>query len=361
MFQEFGFQKDSSVAKSKMDEQKESLIEEISQLSALKKISDIHNPKTLGHWVVNNIGCLTHEQESLLLHFQDLSKEKPSDYKSKSRYLPFPENLFLKPELLEKTEKGFWIEYKGIREFVEYVSHPLFDKGSKQEIVDLFEQMHADAEENIQEFAATLEQTKKLEQLLNQIGFGNVELFEKKSEIEKFNQDKDLLGISPTDFETYLQIYFNADEIKSLYKELKESEDLSKKAEGVKSAHKHSMTEFANYLISQGYLLTANDIGKISQEFTNLMLAKQKAIEIKNQEIKTYSKHVDKLVSTKIENDFREMNLTQLQECISSKNIDINGKNKKILENETGLELEMRSYTQAELDMKHYLSIKNLT
>jgi hypothetical protein len=350
LFIEFGFQKNSCVAKSKMDEQKESLTEEISQLSALKKISDIHNPKTLGYWVVNNIGCLTHEQESLLLHFQDLPKEKPSNYKSKSRYLPFPEKLFLKPELLEKTEKGFWIEYKGIREFVEYVPHPLFDKGSKQEIADLFEQMHTDAEENIQEFAATLEQTKKLEQLLNQIGLENVELFEKKTEIEKFNQDKDLLKVSPTDFETYLQIYFNADEIKSLYKELKEYEDLSKIAEGTKNAHKHSTTEFANYLVSQGYSVIANDTDKMSQEFTNLLLAKQKAVETKNQEIKAYSKHINNLVSTEIENDFREMNLTQLQECISSKNIDINGKNKKILENETGLESEIRNYIQAELD-----------
>jgi hypothetical protein len=350
LFQDFEFQKNSSIAKAKMDEQKESLIEEISQLSALKKISDIHNSKTLGHWVINNIGCLTQEQESLLLHFQDLPKEKPSNYKSKSRYLPFPEKLFLKPELLEKTEKGFWIEYKGIREFVEYVHHQLFDKGSKQEIVDLFEQMHADAEENIQEFAATLEQTKKLEQLLNQIGLGNVELFEKKTEIEKFNQDKDLLKVSPTDFETYVQIYFNADEIKSLYKELKEYEDLSKIAEGIKSAHKHSITEFANYLVSQGYSVIANNTDKISQEFTNLLLAKQRAVETKNQEIKTYSKPINNLVSTEIENNFRRMNLTQLQECISSKNTDIDRKKQNIFENETKLESETRNCTQAELN-----------
>lgn len=350
LFIEFGFQKNSCIAKSKMDEQKESLTEEISQLSALKKISDIHNPKTLGYWVVNNIGCLTHEQESLLLHFQDLPKEKPSDYKSKSRYLPFPEKLFLKPDLLEKTEKGFWIEYKGIREFVESVSHPLFDKGNKQEIVDLFEQMHTDAEENIQEFTTTLEQTKKLEQVLNQIGLGNIELFEKKTEIEEFNQDKDLLRVSPTDFETYLQIYFNADEIKSLYKELKESEDLSKKAEGVKSAHKHSIAEFTTYLVAQGYSVIANDTDQMSQKFTNLLLAKQKAIDSKKQEIKTYSKHVDKLVLTKVEDDFGGMNLTQLQERISRKNIDIDKKKQKTLENEAELESEVRNCSQVELD-----------
>lgn len=350
LFQDFEFQKNSSIAKSKMDEQKESLIEEISQLSALKKISDIHNPKTLGYWVVNNIGCLTHEQESLLLHFQDLPKEKPSDYKGKSRYLPFPEKLFLKPELLEKTEKGFWIEFKGIREFVEYVHHPLFDKGSKQEIVDLFEQMHADAEENIQEFAATLEQTKKLEQLLNQIGFENIELFEKKTEIERFNQDKDLLRVSPTDFEIYLQIYFNVDEIKLLHKELKEYADLSKIAEGIKSAHKHSITEFTTYLASQGYLAIANDTDQISQEFTNLLLSKQKAVETKNQEIKHYPKFVNSSISIEIENDSRRMNLAQLQECISGKNIDIEGKNQKILENETDLKFEIHNYTQAKLD-----------
>lgn len=69
---------------------------------------------------------LNRAEESLIIHFQDLKRHKPISPKARNRYLPHPEELFNHPTL-EQEEHGFWINLQGVREFVSYSSHPVFN------------------------------------------------------------------------------------------------------------------------------------------------------------------------------------------------------------------------------------------
>ncbi|MBS1781135.1 MAG: hypothetical protein JST70_17545 [Bacteroidetes bacterium] len=82
--------------------------------------SDLDNPASLAHWAIAQLALpLNIEQESLLFHFQPLSRTAPIP--PEKRYLPFPERLFKNPVVVNADDKGFWLELNGLYEYIAYV------------------------------------------------------------------------------------------------------------------------------------------------------------------------------------------------------------------------------------------------
>jgi len=79
--------------------------------------SDLDNPASLAHWAIEQLSLpLSLEQESLLIHFQSLSRTAPAQ--PEKRYLPFPEKLFKNPITVKAKYNGFWLELNGLYEFI---------------------------------------------------------------------------------------------------------------------------------------------------------------------------------------------------------------------------------------------------
>lgn len=113
----------------------EALRNELEIGQSLQQFSDLDNPDSLARWALSLHRPLNRAEESLIIHFQDLKRHKPISPKARNRYLPHPEELFNQPTL-EQEEHGFWINLQGIREFVSYSPHPVFNTDDQSRIED---------------------------------------------------------------------------------------------------------------------------------------------------------------------------------------------------------------------------------
>ena len=124
LFENSLWSQDYEQAKKDHEKDCDRLKKKIIEYQGLTTFSNIHDPRSLAAWAVNNISRpLTHEEESILVRFQILPRAQPSIAKSYERYLPFPEDLFnnldIKDEVIDG--KGFWLNLGGVYDYIEYV------------------------------------------------------------------------------------------------------------------------------------------------------------------------------------------------------------------------------------------------
>lgn len=179
------------------------LLREIDQKTALLAFSDLNNKESLGYWAFNLKRPLSLEEESAVLYFQDLSRTKPIE-KRGNKYLPNVEELFIPLKVAEKTNKGFWINLGGIREFIPFVEKQLLDTADvavirshfqnfssqlKQEIEDLNKQKL-----QLEQLKTFVDETENIAELLP--------LYNIKEDILNFKIISEL-NISPEEFEAH--------------------------------------------------------------------------------------------------------------------------------------------------------------
>ena len=133
------------------------LRQELGILQSLRQFSDLNHPDSLARWALSLHRPLSHAEESLILHFQDLGRHKISSPESRQRYLPHPEELFDHPDL-EEEENGFWINLHGIHEFISYSPHPVFNTNDSKQIENYFKQYSSDIQERIHRLTGELRQ-----------------------------------------------------------------------------------------------------------------------------------------------------------------------------------------------------------
>lgn len=185
--------------------------------------SDLDNPASLAHWAIEQLDLpLTLEQESLLIHFQSLSRKAPNP--PEKRYLPFPEKLFKNPITAKTNHNGFWLELNGIYEFITNVPKQHLNVPANQIKLDrepleaLRQQLKElkQQQENLQNLKEKLESYPALEKAISLYKTRQDELFIKNDEIAE---------LTSVELEKHLSVFQDSEHHLATYKGRKEVHD----------------------------------------------------------------------------------------------------------------------------------------
>ena len=183
----------------------EELKNELNILKSLQQFSDLNNADSLARWALSLHRPLTHAEESLIIHFQSLKRHKLNAPQAHDRYLPRPEELFDHPAL-EPEQNGFWINLHGVREYVNYSPHPIFNTDDRNKIENHFKQYSTNIQERISRLSEELrQQTLLKEQLTAHTDLAKLlALYAFPEEKEQFREIP-MFQIPPSEFEHYMQ------------------------------------------------------------------------------------------------------------------------------------------------------------
>ena len=272
--------------------------EQVQNLEVLEKYTDINNKNSLAGWALNNAPNLTHEQESVLVHLQELPIKKPESLKKGVRFLPYPEKLFSFLKISEEVgNQGFWINLNGIEEFIEKTPVQIFNTSDKGKIIEYFNEYHQKAKQNITLLTSHKKALLILKKVVDQAGRSSIELFNRRKEINEFLPDADL-NKTKEEFEDYLATHFYGNEIKGLKEGLKEYEVANIRAEETIANSNRTLEEFAKYLELPNSISSV-DINHIRQGYTSLHLLKKQSNDKIEKELQQYKKLLDLLQNKK--------------------------------------------------------------
>ncbi|MBS0647336.1 MAG: hypothetical protein JSR97_12220 [Verrucomicrobia bacterium] len=193
------------------------------QKSQLKKYANLDDPESLANWALQQNRAFSKEAESTILHFQDLPRKKPSNL---ADYLPDPSDLILSLIVVEKEEKGFWIQLNGIRKYIEYVSEQILDTTDESKIRTYFEQYSSTLEKDISqleeqikvydEIKMAITETENIVQVLS--------AYQRKEELQRL-QDIPSFNISEERFQELKQVYKDKEAIKEKFEQAKDGKE----------------------------------------------------------------------------------------------------------------------------------------
>lgn len=199
--------------------------EAITKLETQLVFSDLDNPASLAHWAIKQLDLpLTLEQESLLIHFQSLSRTAPNP--PQERYLPFPEKLFKKPLTFKAGDNGFWLELNGIHEFIinvhkQHLNVPANQIKLNREPLDALKQQLKDLkheQRSLQNLKEKLESYPSLEKVI---------FLYKTSQEELFTKIDEIAELTATELERQISIFQGAELHLATYKSRNEVHDMA--------------------------------------------------------------------------------------------------------------------------------------
>lgn len=197
--------------------------EAIAKLETQLVFSDLDNPASLAHWAIEHLDLpLTLEQESLLIHFQSLSRTAPNP--PEKRYLPFPKKLFKNPITFKTDHNGFWLELNGIYEFITNVPKQHLNvpanqiKLNREPLEALRQQLKnlKQKQQSLQNLKEKLESYPALEKAIS---------FYKTSQNELFTKVDEIAELTSTELEKQLSIFQDSEQHLTTYKSCKEAHD----------------------------------------------------------------------------------------------------------------------------------------
>lgn len=192
---------------------------EIKKQRALSKFADTGNPYSLSSWALKARKALSKEQESVLVYFKDLTMQKPELFEEGAKYLPSPEQLFYHLDFDVNENDGFWIKLNGIHEFIPLVKTQFFDTNNINELEKYFAANYNKSQSELERLEKEREGLSTLKSLLNRIGNDTLKAYKEKEKIEGYKSDVDF-DKTETEFESYCNHYFYADEIKKWKSEI---------------------------------------------------------------------------------------------------------------------------------------------
>ncbi len=185
----------------------------IEQLNRMSEYTDLGNPDSLANWAVSLGRPLTRIEESLVLHFQSLSRKKPDSPTSEVRYLPVPEKLF-ENEKIEENGDGFWINLDGIWEYVDYVQVQKLNTVDKS-IIDKYFTLQSQSIKH--EVIKLQEEQNKLDNINNILtdlsnATDAIMAYQKREELKQF-KEIELLNVEPDRILSYITALQKSDTI----------------------------------------------------------------------------------------------------------------------------------------------------
>lgn len=227
--------------------------EAISKLETQLVFSDLDNPASLAHWAIEHLNLpLTLEKESLLIHFQSLSRTAPNP--PQERYLPFPEKLFKEPLTFKASHNGFWLELNGIHEFISNVPKQHLDVPADQiklnrEPLDAFKQQLQNLkqqQQNLQNLKEKLESYPALEKAIS---------LYKTSEEELFTKIDEIAELTATELEKQLTIFQDAEQHLTTYKNHNQAYEIAfanhNQSQQQNRDNQGKIDQIENYMIKQ--------------------------------------------------------------------------------------------------------------
>lgn len=199
----------------------EKIDNEIKKQKALSKFADTSNPYSLSNWALKNKKALSREQESVLVHFKDLTTQKPELFNDDAKYLPIPEELFYHLNSENESNDGFWIKLNGIHEYISYVKTQIFDTDDTKQIEKYFTEYYNKSQSELERLKKEKKDITALKSVLNNIGNESVKVYREKKSVENYKIDKDL-DKTTSEFESYWIHYFYAEDIKKWKLEIDE-------------------------------------------------------------------------------------------------------------------------------------------
>lgn len=195
----------------------ESLNNGIKKMEIQLAFSDFDNPNSLANWALDNLVLpLSLELESLLVHFQALSRSEPAIVDGKERYLPFPERLFDAPSIVPAGSIGFWVELKGVYEFVEFVSEQYLDKPMAE-----IERSELSLNSLKEKLAQEKHAAASLKTLWSKLeGFSGLEravFLYREDRGELFDKEEEFAELLPGEFERYMDAFNSREDFLESY------------------------------------------------------------------------------------------------------------------------------------------------
>jgi len=267
--------------------------EKLQQKKRLKAFANINDPESLAYWALSQKRAFNKEEESAILHFQDLARQKSSDFDD---YLPKPEELILALSISEKEEKGFWLNLNGVRKYVEYVQEQILDTTDENKIRSYFEQYTTDIEIDIRELeqkhlaynaiqdivtasdAQTLAAYHEKEAILKQLTIPSLDISEERFlEYYEIYQNKNLIQEEFLQARTKKNIAF--EELQSANESLRSFQAVSKTISGVENPSNETQVIMDRYL--SAYVQVKSD-RELSQEVSESFDKAENKVEFFN-------------------------------------------------------------------------------
>ena len=190
----------------------------INSLKSLSVFSDLGDVNSLAVWAKDNLTFpLSHEDESVLVHFQQFPREEP-DVNQQNRFLPFPKDLFDNLDIKHQTKNGFWIDLDGVYEYIEYTPERLLDTPDIDELFSQLANINTGIKEHLDSLIEQKDSFSQLKEVLYDFGGLKqaVNLYKKRDKVigytpshaaslpqEKFDQHIKLFSVKEKIYETY--------------------------------------------------------------------------------------------------------------------------------------------------------------
>ena len=270
----------------------EEIDNEIKKQKALSKFADTTNPHSLSSWALKNRKALSREQESVLVHFKDLTTQKPELFDDSAKYLPLPEKLFYHLDFENNDNDGFWIKLNGIHEYVRYVKAQFFDTDDANQIENYFAENYKKSQSELERLEKERKDILALKSLLNKIGNEAIKAYKEKENIENYKIDKDL-DKTTSEVESYCNHYFYAEDIKKWKLEIDGYSTTISQSRQIKEQISTDLERIARFL-RQHKLQTESDSGKLRNALLKLGSEKSQEKKTLEHQLQWYSKLIDK-------------------------------------------------------------------
>lgn len=200
-----------------LDLQKNYLDSQLKEKMSFSQFVALDNKDSLGHWALKTKRPLSLEEESILMHYKELSTKRPTPTKG-MRYLPAPQSFFEKISVVESDEKGFWLHLNGLREYILWIDNPIFTDDNMQNLEIFFTNWTQTLKQDIIRLETSLKQVNDLRKLIIQDRDfdGFLEAYVRKAELENF-KPTELDITSEEEFNQCKEEYQSAPNIENEY------------------------------------------------------------------------------------------------------------------------------------------------
>jgi MukB N-terminal len=295
---------------------------EVKEKEAFQQFIDINDKGSLGRWALEQRRGFNLQEESMIMHFKELSTRKPGNTNGRMlRYIPTPEALFRSYSITEPDDAGGWLHLNGIREYIPWVEKQILSSNNQQHIQQFFEQEMRNIKEQIRRLENNIAIHKQLKKVVIDVDFDSyLQALTMSEQIIGIEQEDDFMKQSETLVKEHIAAYEAKDIVSESYADAKSELDAA--LENMQYAN--TFHSSINTLLSGvRNLLNENSWNSIWQEIFDAMLPPLENAVLAEQE-RTYlhaslGRQSDKVhfLEEKIEHHRKELNSFKLKDAWS--------------------------------------------
>ncbi|RFM35035.1 synaptonemal complex protein 1 [Chitinophaga silvisoli] len=233
----------------------------------LRRFSNLTDPDSFAYWAIQQNRAFSLEEESVILEFQKLPRQKPAN--KSGDYLPSPDEFMNALQIIEKEGTGFWVNLKGVRRFVAYTPKQVFNTTDTQSIASYFSSYSDSLEQEIVKCKKAITDYSAIQKLLLNLSNPTESLsaYNNKEKITSYKLVNSL-NVGEVEFDKALEAYENKFEIEQIYTEARQNLDdvQTKITEGKTMLNVYKSFQEAAPKVREGFI----DLLSGADEFANI-------------------------------------------------------------------------------------------